>query len=871
MSYQLFHLLTLETDRFLSAICILLWLILLFSAPTFLGLKRGKRIFWIGVVGCGVLAILLSFALFFITVPHGLSATYYGNASWQPSEMKLERYFADGKGGRIDRFIDFDPKDFHVEYPFSGRPFSISWEGTVFVPFDNARLAVESNFDTWLSIDEQKAITQVVAPARLDIGIEASREYLSKNKWSYNEQADAAESLTFAWAVSDDANVILGVPEIADYELQFRCMPFSFPGSSPQIVRVFLEKRELGSVTLQNGWQTYSLRVPASLIQTIGAGSLQLMFTFSAMATPACVIAGSHDERELAAAFDWIELRSLTPIASPPSEPLLRTRGFHAIRLQARSLLPNPFIRLLWFDGSARAPRIVPADALFPKLRSPETISTSRTWERMMLLMAISYKIILICWWCGLGVAYLIRPTVRFLWRKETAIILGIGVFAFAIRFIFLLEMRTLDPDFYFPTPGSDHATYVFMARGFFRGYWPNLTHQPFYFSPLIAFYMITVSMLFGEHLTIVRVITALLGSMGVVFAYLVAKRTMNQTVAYLTAAFCACNSVLIFYDISLLSDPLVVVLNLGSIWLMLKWNERLSFRTTSMLGIALGLTALSRGTIAILMPFFFLWTLLTGAGTFRRKIAHIALLCAVTAAVILPVTIRNYFSNERHPFVPTNTAGGIVLWANLNPSSNGMGGYDARALQEARKRMKADGTTFGDEVRRFIIEQPASFLRLEFRKLKLFLRGYEVCDNWPYYIFRDASKILSLPWFNFVIIAPLGVMGMLVAWRRWKVLVVLYGFVLVQLFSSLVFNAASRYRLPVIPAFSIFAAYGLWDIFCRIRQKRWLSAAVLFSLFAVMYVAFNYPDAAKYYERQQGKPMSYLRVLRYWDVFYTW
>ncbi len=870
MSYQLFHLLTFETDRFLSAMCVLLWLILLFSAPTFLALKRGTRLFWLGIVGSGVVAILLSCALCFITAPHGLSATYFGNASWQPSEMKLERYFADGKGGRIDRFIDFHQNDFNLEYRFSGRPFSVEWEGTLFTPFDAARLVVHSNFDTWLSLDDRPAIVQIASPARLDIGTPDARPYLLGNKWSHNELSGQTPSTTFVWAMTDDASVAIGVQDVTDYELRFRCQPFSYPGSPTQTVRVFLERSELGSVMLQEGWQTYSLRIPASLFEQIGVGSLRLMFTFSSMAKPADVAHGSGDTRELAVAFDLIELLRLT--ASPQAaSPVVVERGYHTVRLRARSIVANPFIRFTWQDESIRTPHIIPEDVLFPKTLPVATIMPTAQNERRVLVAVILCKATFALWWLGVGIRYLSQPLFALVWRKESAILLGIGLGAFAIRLVFLLEMRTLDTDFYFPTPGSDHATYAFMARGFFRGYWPNLTHAPFYFSPLIAFYMIVVSMLFGEHLTAVRVMTALFGSVGVILAYLIAKKTINQFAAYLTAAFCACNSVLIFYDISLLSDPLVTVLNLLALWLMLKWNEHLSVRTTMLLGIALGLTALSRGTIALLMPLFFLWTLLTGTGTLRRKIAHLTLLCLTTAFVILPVTIRNYFSTDSHPFVPTNMAGGIVLWANLNPSANGMGGYDAQALQEARNRMKSNGTTFGDEVRRFIIEQPAEFLQLEFRKLKLFLRGYEVCDNWPYYIFRHLSKVLRLPWFNFVIIAPLGVMGMLAAFRRWKILLPLYGFVAVQLFSSLVFNAASRYRLPVVPALSIFGAYGVWEIGCRIRQKRWATTALLFVLFIAMYLAFNYPDAALYYERNQGHPMPFSRVLRYWDLFYTW
>ena len=869
---MLTHLFSFQADRFLMGWGVVLWVILLFNAPIFLASKRGRLVFWFGIVGGGILGIALTLITMFISLPHGLSATYYGNASWRPSDMKLERYFADGKGGRVDRFIDFHPNDFNVEYQFSGRPFSVVWEGTVFVPFDRALLTVRSNFDTWLALDGQASAIQVAAPKQIDIGTAAARLYLRTNKWSFDERVDATPPISYAWAIDDDPEIVIGIDEIADYELHLRCFAFAVPGKPAQTVRVSLEKHEIGNITLRADWQTYTLPIPAALIEKVGLGSQRLIFEFSALISPSEMYAGSTDSRKLAAAFDTIELRRVTPAAPIQTASFITLeRGLHAIKLQARSMLPDPFIQLLWQDDAAQALRIVPADHLFPNTLPTTEIASKRLPERWLLGIAIFYKSTLLVLWIGLCFRYLVRPFAAFIWRKEAAIPLGIGLCALAIRIAFLLEMRTLDPDFYFPTPGSDHSAYVFMSRGFFRGYWPNLTHQPFYFSPLIAFYMIGISTLFGDLLTNVRIITALLGAADVVLVYVIAKRIFSQTVAFIAAALFATNSVLIFYDISLLSDPLVVFLNLCALWLMLQWNERLAVRATIVLGIVLGLTALSRGTIALLMPLFFLWTLKTGAGRLSQKISHLALLCIITALTILPVTIRNYVSNDRHSFVPTNTAGDFVLWANLNPSSNGMGGYNAQAVQAARDRIRREGGSFGSEVWRYITEQPVHFMQLEFLKLKLFLRGYEVCDNWPYYIFRYVSPILRLPWLNFVIIAPLGIVGMLCAYRHWKTLIVLYGFIAVQLFSALIFNAASRYRLPVIPAFSIFAAYGIWVCACYLRQKRWAKAGLLFGLFVVMYLAFNYPDAARFYQQHEKQPMPFARVLRYWDLFYTW
>ena len=310
----------------------------------------------------------------------------------------------------------------------------------------------------------------------------------------------------------------------------------------------------------------------------------------------------------------------------------------------------------------------------------------------------------------------------------------------------------------------------------------------------------------------------------------------------------------------------------MGSLWLLLKLQDEFSWRTTIGAGVFLGLNALSRATILLFMPFVLLWLLWRVPATFFRKIACCAALCLVMFATISPAAIQNYFSNDRHPFVLITSGDfGFNWWAANNLSSNGSFGYSSALYREVQQKIRMGNTTFEKEVLRFISSQPLDYLRLEFKKLKFFWRGYELANLLPYYIFRQQSKILGFPWLNFVLIGPLSLVGLILAWKTWRRTALLYAFIGMQMGLLLLFWVLARYRVVVVPVLSIFAAYTIWFLVQTVRQKNWFRLSIVLAACLVLYFTLNYPDAARFYEQHHGEAMPFLRIFRYWDVFHTW
>jgi hypothetical protein len=283
-----------------------------------------------------------------------------------------------------------------------------------------------------------------------------------------------------------------------------------------------------------------------------------------------------------------------------------------------------------------------------------------------------------------------------------------------------------------------------------------------------------------------------------------------------------------------------------------------------------LGITALARANVFLFMPVVFFWIVLFCPGNIWRKIFHYIVLCLVMLIMIFPVTLRNYLSNDKHPFVLINSGGGVMLWIGNNPSSNGMFSYSPSLLNDTRRRMNETGSSFLGEIVRYIKKNPLEYLRLEYTKLKMFWRGYEIGNLRPYYFIRqDYSRILKLPWLNFVVIGPLAIVGMILMIRDWRKLFILYGFVGVQMLTTVLFFALARYRIPAVPVLSIFAAATLWRLGQQFQKKQWYTFGITIGCVILLYVILNYPYAAELYEQRYQTKMPLMRILRYWDIFH--
>lgn len=188
-----------------------------------------------------------------------------------------------------------------------------------------------------------------------------------------------------------------------------------------------------------------------------------------------------------------------------------------------------------------------------------------------------------------------------------------------------------------------------------------------------------------GVHERTARVLLALLGSLAVLFTYLVAHRLSRlmlqphpgvENASSVVAGLIGAGAVAVYpalleYQGMLMSEPLAATLLSAAVLAMFWASDRDGVASWALPGALLGATAMVR-------PEYLGVALLLGVvvfarkarGDWRRALAQAAILLAGVAVVVLPWTVRNIVALDRA--VPISTGAGQVLFAGTYLPSDG-------------------------------------------------------------------------------------------------------------------------------------------------------------------------------------------------------
>jgi 4-amino-4-deoxy-L-arabinose transferase-like glycosyltransferase len=176
-----------------------------------------------------------------------------------------------------------------------------------------------------------------------------------------------------------------------------------------------------------------------------------------------------------------------------------------------------------------------------------------------------------------------------------------------------------------------------------------------------------------GVHERTARLLLALLGTLAVLFTYLIGRRLSGPMAGLIGAAAIALYPALLEYQGMLMSEPLAATLLAGAVLAML-WAADIDGSGPSRWlapGALLGALALVRPEylgIALLVSFVVLAR--NGKRDWSRTWVQALVVLAGVTVVVAPWTIRNAIALDR--FVPISTGGGQVLFAGTYLPSDG-------------------------------------------------------------------------------------------------------------------------------------------------------------------------------------------------------
>jgi 4-amino-4-deoxy-L-arabinose transferase-like glycosyltransferase/Flp pilus assembly protein TadD len=399
----------------------------------------------------------------------------------------------------------------------------------------------------------------------------------------------------------------------------------------------------------------------------------------------------------------------------------------------------------------------------------------------------------------------------------------------------------------HFKVPVLDAAFFDAWGQRIAAGDW--FGSGVFFVDPLYPYFLGGIYKVFGHNLDAVRVIQMLLGGLSAVLIQRLGIRLLGGAAGFLCGLLAACYRPFIYYDALLLKSALKVPLTTLFLFFSVGVLERARRREALLAGVFLGLAILSRGNLLLMAPVALLAFLFSGNLKGPDRAVAAILLVAGLTLVIAPVAWRNHRAGGE--WVLTTSGLGQNLYIGNHPGNN-TGAYvgapftrpnpdyeenDFKAEAEKRtgRRLTSGQVSryWTDQTLAVVAANPWRWIVLEGKKFWLMTHAVEIPDNYSFDFESRYSWVLRLPFPGFAIIFPLGLAGIIAAWRerRKPGLKFLAGFTVIYFASLLPFFITSRFRIPAVPALIVLAVAGLIALGTTLRRRQWGSFALLLAV----------------------------------------
>jgi 4-amino-4-deoxy-L-arabinose transferase-like glycosyltransferase len=365
-----------------------------------------------------------------------------------------------------------------------------------------------------------------------------------------------------------------------------------------------------------------------------------------------------------------------------------------------------------------------------------------------------------------------------------------------------------------------------------------------------------------GPYPLIARLLQALLvGVLTPWLIYRIGRRVFSKEAGLVAAAISAIYAYFIMYGSSLMTESLYIVCILWSIDAAMRLAMTLSTtppdpssrldRKHLLLGLELGLAIvfaiLLRQVIVVFIGVLVLWLIWVSWRQFSVRALVIPLFVAFTviALFVAPVIVRNYNAFGRLTSLNTN-AGYAFFWSNhpiygtrfesvLSPT-HGIT-YQELIPEELLELDEASlDRALLQRGLEFIRDEPLRYLLLSASRIPVYFLFWPKSDS---SLLSNAARL-----FSFALFLPAMIYGIILSVRRilvthllrsaqtttsvendqdgfqFEFLLLLCAFIVVYSLVHILSWANVRYRLPVDAILIIFAGYGLWDAFLRIRVR---------------------------------------------------
>jgi len=449
--------------------------------------------------------------------------------------------------------------------------------------------------------------------------------------------------------------------------------------------------------------------------------------------------------------------------------------------------------------------------------------------------------------------------------RRDFRFLAVILLVAALLRGWYLWEV-TGAPDF--RALQQDLEVQDYQARAMLSGDWtppshrqdPEINVTPYYRPPGYPWLLAAIYACTGGSYLAPRVLNSILGLLTIVLVYRLGRAVGERRIGLMAAGLLAVYWGAIYYE-GEVNDPAVFVFLIPCLLLTLRrWAISGRIRWASLAGLITGFYAIMRPNILLFGPFMACWMAAWcwRQGRIRQIPAAWAALALCTAAVIAPVTARNWMVSGE--FVPISTyfgenllignseeSDGYTSWTPYLQELEGTGQFSVWVYNNIVRGLgkevgKPDLThseaskIFARQAMDWIRQHPGKALKLAGVKAVLFWSPQEITENkvveGEKRFYPPLKYLPGFPWVAGPFFGGLGLLAS-AALRRQKngrgsvsatslpaslspvpapgwIWVLVIGFIAVYYLSFIPFFVNARARHPLVPLLFLVAGYGL-------------------------------------------------------------
>ncbi|BBO68095.1 hypothetical protein DSCA_20250 [Desulfosarcina alkanivorans] len=371
------------------------------------------------------------------------------------------------------------------------------------------------------------------------------------------------------------------------------------------------------------------------------------------------------------------------------------------------------------------------------------------------------------------------------------------------------------------------------IVAGDILGHGPDDVFKP----ALYAYWLAGGYALFGQNIFCIQWVQYSMGILSCILAAILSARLLGRRAGFFSGVLSALYAPYIFFESQLLTPALSIALNLSAMLFLVGSRSRPANTRFLFGGILLGLSAGVRPDV--LLPAGLVAVYLSVEGkkrALRGTAGRTVFLAAGIAAVLLPVTIRNYVLTTE--IIPVSSNAGINLYSGNHLSADGISAipvglkWERLVSRVPQDILEKPGKASQWWIRRALGDMSENYNRALSRMVKkglAFFNRREFRNNICFHFMQESAWPMRYPFLQFGIILPLSFCGLIgMAKKRDRqvrfafnlCLLWIVGYLLV----GVVFFVNSRFRIPVVPFLMIPAGWALKRLADDVSARDWRS-----------------------------------------------